>query len=641
MRPMKRLIGGLLLVLGLAAGLSEAAQPVRIGILSYRSLPTTAEQWGPTAEWLEAQVPGHDFEIVPLFFPDLEAAVRTGRLQFVLTNPEHFIMLRLRHGLEATATLMTLAGSHPVSKFGGVIYTRADRRDIRGLADLKGKRIAAVDPRSLGGYLTQRWTLHQAGIDITRDAAMFYTGMPHDNTVHEVLAGSVDAGFARTGILEAMAREGKLRLEDIRVLNPQADSAYPLLLSTELYPEWPFAALPNVPEPLVKAVTLALMNLPPDAHAARKGGYYGFSAPGNYGAVDAIMVRLGLHPERQHFGWRDVYERYAGHLLVALSLLLAAAAFTAYRYRIGNRALGEALARADRLALRDVLLNNLGEGVYGVDARGHCTFINPAALSILGYALEEVIGQDQHRVFHHHRPDGSPYPASDCPVRRTLGDGIRRETKDAFIHKNGETVPVQLTVTPILEGRDITGAVVVFQDITERTLMEEELLRLATTDPLTELANRRRLLEQVEDELARVKRYGNAAAMLMLDIDHFKRVNDTYGHAVGDKVLRHFAGLAAQHLRQNDLLGRLGGEEFALLLPGTDLEGAALSAERLRQFVATHPCVTDELTIPITVSIGVAEFSPADQDGDGLMARADEALYRAKQGGRNRVECAK
>lgn len=123
----------------------------------------------------------------------------------------------------------------------------------------------------------------------------------------------------------------------------------------------------------------------------------------------------------------------------------------------------------------------------------------------------------------------------------------------------------------------------------------------------------------------------------MIDIDHFKVVNDTFGHAAGDHVLRHLATLMKEDLRKIDTLGRLGGEEFAVILPGADSSAAEVFAERLRKQVAETPAVLDAWTIPLTISIGVTEIKPGDDSADDALTRADRALYRAKECGRNRV----
>jgi|GEM_PF-888665 len=301
-----------------------------------------------------------------------------------------------------------------------------------------------------------------------------------------------------------------------------------------------------------------------------------------------------------------------------------------------------AQAEIERLATRNqLLLNSAGDGIYGTDENGLCIFINPAALNMLGYVLEEVIGHDQHALFHHHRPDGSHYPHAECPIHLTQSDGQYRNVEDTFIRKHGERFDVNLSVTPIIEAGRNNGVVVVFQDITSRKRMEAELQRLATTDTLTGIANRRHFMRQLDLELERVRRYGKAAALLMLDLDHFKCVNDEYGHAAGDAVLRHFVDLTLRRLRRVDIFGRIGGEEFCILLPDTGLDGALEFAETLRRQVAAGACEdarAASVAIHYTVSIGVSGCGDGHCDADAILAQADLALYKAKTGGRNRVE---
>jgi diguanylate cyclase (GGDEF)-like protein/PAS domain S-box-containing protein len=285
----------------------------------------------------------------------------------------------------------------------------------------------------------------------------------------------------------------------------------------------------------------------------------------------------------------------------------------------------------------ELLLNSAGEGIFGVDLDGRCTFINPAAISALGYSRQEVVGKNQHELFHHHRADGLRSPEADCPVFATLRDGIRREVEDSFVRKNGEVFPVQMTVTPIHEVGQLIGVEVVFQDIARRKAMEEELTRLATTDALTGIANRRRFLEYMESELARVKRFAESSYFLMLDLDNFKNVNDTWGHSVGDAALRHFTDTCRLRVRQSDYFGRLGGEEFGIILARTDKAGAHQFAETLRRSVADSPAQTAKGPVPMTVSIGIAAFRDSDETSDNILVRADVALYSAKAHGRNSV----
>ncbi len=166
-----------------------------------------------------------------------------------------------------------------------------------------------------------------------------------------------------------------------------------------------------------------------------------------------------------------------------------------------------------------------------------------------------------------------------------------------------------------------------------------QLEALSVTDALTSLPNRRHLMKRLEEEVARVKRFDQPLSLLMMDVDHFKMVNDTYGHAMGDEVLRNMGALLKNGIRSTDLAARYGGEEFTVLLPNTDLEGAVLAADGLRLKFEASSHTLEGQTIQKTMSLGAACFTPdSDRTPEDLLKAADEALYRAKHGGRNRVE---
>ena len=170
----------------------------------------------------------------------------------------------------------------------------------------------------------------------------------------------------------------------------------------------------------------------------------------------------------------------------------------------------------------------------------------------------------------------------------------------------------------------------------DRNRAMDSLHRLATVDTLTGLNNRSRFLDQGEAEITRARRLGRSVAVLMLDVDHFKRINDTHGHGAGDVALKIVAAIIARELRAIDICGRLGGEEFAVMLPETDGQGAMQAAERLRQAVAQEKVrVAEGVELGITVSIGATILAPQDANIDHLLARADGALYEAKRSGRN------
>jgi len=401
-------------------------------------------------------------------------------------------------------------------------------------------------------------------------------------------------------------------------------------------------------------------------------------------------------------------------------------------------------------AKEDLLLTSLGEGVYGIDRDGKCIFVNPAALAMLHLTEAEVIGRDQHRLFHSRKVDGTPYPHEECPIHLTLQDGLKRETEDAFL-RDGELFPVHLSATPMRKNGEISGAVVVFQDLSERkradleykTMLQtatdgylvvdadgrlidtndaycamlgytrEELLhmrvvdveavespaderrhaaeirrigharfetrhrrkdgrvidveistthldirggvlitfirdiserkavelqiqQLAYYDSLTNLPNRRLLADRLDHALNQARRFGRLLAVMFLDLDRFKQINDTLGHDVGDELLKQVAVRLGLCVRAGDTVARTGGDEFVIILAEmAHAEDAALVAEKVIAALE-EPVRVQGQALTITTSIGIAVFPGEGDDGmQELMRRADLAMYQAKEAGRN------
>ena len=191
--------------------------------------------------------------------------------------------------------------------------------------------------------------------------------------------------------------------------------------------------------------------------------------------------------------------------------------------------------------------------------------------------------------------------------------------------KDGDLIKIGRAIFKFLSGDNI------------ESLYHEEIYRLSTVDGLTQIFNKRYFIETLERELSRARRYDRPLALMMFDIDHFKKCNDTYGHRAGDHVLRHMADLVRQRARKVDVIARYGGEEFAVVLPEIDLAGAAQFGESLRKMVEEEEFVFEGRRIPLAVSVGVADLDPAIASADDLIKKADARLYRAKQSGRNRV----
>lgn len=277
-------------------------------------------------------------------------------------------------------------------------------------------------------------------------------------------------------------------------------------------------------------------------------------------------------------------------------------------------------------------------GMARVAPDGRFIEINDAFCALLGRGRGEIVaGGINFRDLTH--PED--LAADERQIARLLaGEANHYALEKRYVAKDGHPIWARLSVSLV---RDAHGAPLYFVssavDLGERKRLEAELLKMAHVDFLTGLANRRRFLERLEEEHARLRRdHGVSAGVLMIDLDYFKSVNDLHGHAVGDALLKHFAATVTPDLRSIDLVGRLGGEEFAIMLPGASLDEAVIYAERLRERVAASPMPLAEGRLPMSVSIGCSILTAADHDVDAALARADKALYRAKRSGRNRTE---
>ena len=277
-------------------------------------------------------------------------------------------------------------------------------------------------------------------------------------------------------------------------------------------------------------------------------------------------------------------------------------------------------------------------GYHSLDGEGRVVKINRTELAWLGYRADEVIGKRHYRDF----VTPETRAAFDGAFQRVLGEGQEGGAECELLCRDGTRLPVAIQATAQVteDGFQYSRATVF--DLSERKALEARLEKQALTDPLTGLGNRRYLEGQAAMEIARAERSGTPLSLIAVDLDHFKRINDTYGHDVGDVVLQAFATLARQVLRDGDVLCRMGGEEFAVLLPDTTREQALRIAERLRVAVATTPArvgrdATEDGTLAYTASLGVTLVSAGETTLKPAIKRADQGLYAAKETGRNRV----
>ncbi|MGM0611617.1 MAG: sensor domain-containing diguanylate cyclase [Thermodesulfobacteriota bacterium] len=296
----------------------------------------------------------------------------------------------------------------------------------------------------------------------------------------------------------------------------------------------------------------------------------------------------------------------------------------------------EEALRESETRLRGIM-ESTPDAIIMMDHGGAISFWNPAAEEILGYRAKEAIGQNLHELLapeRYHKAFQAAFPEF---LKAGRGNAVGKTVELSALHKSGYEIMVALTLSAV-SVQERWHAVGVLRDVTEQKKMEEELTLLATTDNLTGLFNRRVFMEKLARETARCQRYNKTAAVMILDLDHFKSINDTYGHAGGDSVLRQFASLLTETIRETDVAGRVGGEEFAVLLPEATVHEAASLAQRILHCVRKSFVATDAGKIRFTTSIGFAQLQADDTHTDQLLARADTALYRAKANGRDRAE---
>ncbi|OIQ92340.1 putative diguanylate cyclase YdaM [mine drainage metagenome] len=307
-----------------------------------------------------------------------------------------------------------------------------------------------------------------------------------------------------------------------------------------------------------------------------------------------------------------------------------AAVLAAFLDMTQRAAMEERLQETDRNFRR--IMDTMQDVFYRTDAHGITRYVCPAVQNVLGYRADEIIGL----------PAAAFYP--DLSERDRLVDAIREH---GFVHdfpgrmqrKDGVIIDISISTHALVDERgEFAGVEGIWRDISQRKAMERELERLASLDDLTGLPNRRCTLQALEHAIERRggRRETSPLCVLMLDLDHFKRVNDEHGHLVGDLALQHVASIMQRWSRDGDVLGRLGGEEFLLIVDAADLDATLDVAERIREAVQDMP-PPERPGLALTVSIGVAQWRETDVDASRLLDRVDRAMYAAKNSGRNRV----
>lgn len=767
-----RFIALSLLLMMLSMGRNALADHVlTLGILALRPVAETQARWQPLADYLSETLPEHQVQIQALDYADLEQALRQHKLDFILTHPTHYRLIMERNALSgALATLTETANGKPVEAIGGVIFSRAERNDLNTLHDLKKRTIASCSRTCMESYQLPVETFIDAGLAPPDDTQLLFLGLPHDGVVEAVLSGKADAGFARAGVIEAMAEEGRLDMRQIRFINRQDLPGFPYAVSTRLYPQWPLAALPQVDEASARRIVAALLRIEEDSPLAGALNIHGFTVPASYAAVEDLARKLHLPPydKPPEITLADIWKRYRAPVIVlalALTIILSLTAglwlsrrklaaakqvsqgqaialkhsnthlrtlietipdliwlkdpggvflacnprferlFNAPESQIvgktdhdfvpreladffrqkdqdaiaagkpsineewvtfaddGQRALLETIKtpmrdsegwligvlgiarditerRADEEKLRFLarVVESAAEAFMVTDTLGNIVAVNPAFTAITGYSEAEVVGKTP-AMFKSGRQDRTFYQKMWSSIQATgYWEGeIWDRRKDGMIY------PKWLTITTVRDAASQpTHYVAAFTDITERKAAEERIHHLAFYDPLTGLPNRRLLMDRAEHALASSTRTGEYGALIFIDLDHFKTLNDTQGHAVGDQLLIEVGKRLGANVREVDTVSRLGGDEFVLLLEdlGHEEESAAALAESIAEKIRAHLAQPFHLEglhqeCHTASSIGLTLFRDQGSSLNTLFKQADLALYQAKDAGRD------
>lgn len=367
--------------------------------------------------------------------------------------------------------------------------------------------------------------------------------------------------------------------------------------------------------------------------------------------LHAVLQRVWRTGQAEHFpisfysderisGWREnfIFRLQSGELVVIYN-------------DVTERKMAEIAIKESREDLQ-LLLDSMAEGAYGVDNNGNCTFINNAFLRLLGYQdPSEIVGHNIHNLIHHTHASGEPYPESECNMHKAYENRQSvNVAHEVFWRKDGTSIPVEYFSQPIIKEGTIIGAIATFIDITERKKAEQEIHKLAFYDALTGLANRRLLSDRIKQAQLMSKRNSHYGALIFLDLDNFKSLNDIHGHNVGDMLLIEVASRIKRCVREADSAARLGGDEFIVMLGELDadktiaVKEAGIVAEKICKSLAEpyHLRVQQENNVQVavthhcTASIGVMVFNSQNSQDD-ILKCADIAMYQAKENGGNLV----
>ncbi len=301
-------------------GLTDSSRTYKIGVLAYKGKTEAIKTWGAHGPYISKQLAPLTFEIVPLTYieDELSQAVINHQVDFVITNPGQYTELELSGHVSRLATRHMSGPEGLINQFGGTVITRATTADINTYADLEDKTILIPSQDSLGGWQVHLREALAIGLDLRLDSHIIEL-KNHRKVVMAVIAGKADAGFIRSGLIEEMVEKGEFQLGQIKVIDEKKGTHYPYKLSTELYPEWPFAVVTGTSDSLASKVLQTLLNLSSNETAAKVAGIEGWSVPGHYSTVNELFRETGLGPYKPKSPTLiSIFKKYQYEILLAV-----------------------------------------------------------------------------------------------------------------------------------------------------------------------------------------------------------------------------------------------------------------------------------------------------------------------------------
>lgn len=723
----------------LHASASENNHTINVGILSFRPILENQKIWLPLGDELHKFAPQYDFNITSYPEDELIKKLAEGEFDFAIVHPSAYVALETKYGVTNIASLVrqTKDGKFHLTSYGGVIASLSTNKNIYTLQDVAGKTIATTHKDGFAVMLAQREVFHNVGIDITKDCEMLYTEQPMDRVVESLRKNKADVGFFRTGYIEEMIENGKLKPDELRIINKIENDNYPYAHSTPLYPEWAVLATQKPNIQIIKAVIAALYQIHSDTSLA----YHEFSTALSYKSTRELMQKYHVYPfENTQMSLQEIINTYAFGIVLLLLFLTFGGIVMAilYRYQmlyikkqakqieiilatasdgihvhdldgklflfsdsfasmlgysrediskltiydwdhnfdptkiytmmrevvehpaifetkhtrkdgtifdveifskgivIGNKNYIYASARditerknnEIKLLKHKTIFDNLAEGVYAVDTYNRCTYINNAGLTLLQLTEDEILGKNPHAIFHYINH------IDICPIQMAVISGIPTNLEEQFVQKDGSIFPVFITISPIIKDGISLGSVITFIDISKQQADQNKLIlekerfeHLAHYDTLTNLPNRLSLIEYMEMQYLEQSSF----AFMLLDLDGFKEINDSYGHQFGDKLLVMVAILLQKIFSQEAFIVRTGGDEFVILVECNNQKDIINTYMNNLIDMFNHPFNIDEIDVYVTASVGIAMYPNDSKTHEGLMQQADAAMYNAKK----------